>query len=340
MFDFAVSQNRKKALTGRMIASWITSCLIHLALLITMIENPQLMRLGTNRWIQALMVYTEPSTNQNWRVVTVLRTTPMQGPSAATLKKYMKDWSKEGSGGAPPIRVRWGNEKELNSAAPPKPVPVTKPVPGTQQPKPLPAMTAGQNAPAPDSGAASGTSPASAAVAPPPNTVFLPAPRPSEASPPPKKVTEASNTTAPAAIPDSRTNAASTTNQKPAEQGKQTARIFDDAQKAIHSEGNGLFDTKGFPLGDYANMVIERVKGNWLIPSNLRNSQGRTTVIFFIDKDGRPTDVRIITQSGNNSLDLAALSAVLGSNPFPPLPKGFPGDHVGAKFVFAYNEHQ
>ena len=111
-------------------------------------------------------------------------------------------------------------------------------------------------------------------------------------------------------------------------------------QQVIQSEGSGLFDTKGFPLGDYANIIIERVKGNWSIPSNLRNSQGRTTVIFYIDRNGRFSDARIVVSSGSSSLDYAALSAVIGSNPFPPLPKGFPGDHVGAKFVFSYNERQ
>ncbi len=77
-----------------------------------------------------------------------------------------------------------------------------------------------------------------------------------------------------------------------------------------------------------------------MIPSNLRNSQGRTTVIFYIDREGRFNNAHIVTSSGSSSLDLAALNAVIESNPFPPLPKGFPGDHVGAKFVFSYNERQ
>jgi protein TonB len=123
-------------------------------------------------------------------------------------------------------------------------------------------------------------------------------------------------------------------------QAKTETKVFEDQQKAIRTEGSGLFGTKGFPLGEYAHAIIERVKENWMIPSNLRNSQGRTTVIFYIDRDGRFTDARIITSSGSSSLDLAALNAVIESNPFPPLPRGFPGDRVGAKFVFSYNEHQ
>ena len=101
-----------------------------------------------------------------------------------------------------------------------------------------------------------------------------------------------------------------------------------------------MFDTKGFPLGEYAGIIIERIKGNWSIPSNLRHAQGHTTVIFYIDKNGQYTGLSIVGSSGSSSLDYAALSAIIGSNPFPPLPKGFPGEHVGAKFVFSYNERQ
>ena len=75
-------------------------------------------------------------------------------------------------------------------------------------------------------------------------------------------------------------------------------------------------------------------------PFKFRNSQGHTTVVFFIDKDGRYTDARIISSSGNYSLNMAALNAIINSNPFPPLPQGFPGDHVGVRYIFSYNEPQ
>jgi TonB family protein len=113
-----------------------------------------------------------------------------------------------------------------------------------------------------------------------------------------------------------------------------------DQQKGASLQGSTLFDTRGFPMQEYITLVQERVKENWLIPSNLRDSRGSTTVVFYIGKDGRTLDVHIDTTSGNRSLDLAALSAVWGSSPFPPLPSGFPADRVGARFVFAYNERQ
>jgi protein TonB len=165
-------------------------------------------------------------------------------------------------------------------------------------------------------------------------SVYLPAPDPGE-RPAPKKA-DPSNT--PAAIPDKVEPPAP---ERPAASKPQSVLTAQDEQKAIETEGSGLFGVpKGFPLGDYADIVIRKIKGNWYIPSNLRNSQGRTTVIFYIGKDGRYTGAHIVSSSGSTSLDLAALNAVLGSNPFPPLPQGFPGERVGAKFVFSYNERQ
>jgi protein TonB len=145
---------------------------------------------------------------------------------------------------------------------------------------------------------------------------------------------------APTAIPSAKPGADSTSLQRDRSGPEPAARIFENEQQALRSPEGGLFDTKGFPLGEYANLIIERIKGKWFIPSNLRNAQGHTTVVFFIDRDGRFTDARIVMSSGSNSLDLAALNAVMSSNPFPPLPKGFPGERVGAKFIFSYNEPQ
>ena len=149
----------------------------------------------------------------------------------------------------------------------------------------------------------------------------------------PKPKIEMANNKPPGKIPDS----IPTPSDLPAPPSD-AIKVFEDEQKAIRSSDSGFFDTEGFPLGDYTNLIVERIKGKWFIPSNLRNSKGNTTVIFYINRDGHFMNARITTSSGSNSLDLAALNAVIESNPFPPLPEGFPGDHVGAKFIFSYNE--
>jgi TonB family protein len=105
-------------------------------------------------------------------------------------------------------------------------------------------------------------------------------------------------------------------------------------------QGGIIFDNKGFNLDEFERLIEERIKGNWEIPSNLRDSRGSTTILFYITRDGRYSDAKIEVSSGNMSLDIAALYAVTRSNPFPPLPQGFPADRVGARFVFAYNERK
>ena len=114
--------------------------------------------------------------------------------------------------------------------------------------------------------------------------------------------------------------------------------MFENEQKAIRSSESGFFDTKGFPLGEYASLIVERIKAKWNIPSHLQSFQGHTTVLYYIDKNGRYENARIVTSSGSNSFDIAALMAVIESAPFPPLPQGFPGNHIGHKLVFRWNE--
>jgi TonB family protein len=273
-------------------------------------------------------------------------------PSAATLKKNLYGWNDPViPSKSPPVRVRLGDETEASKGDTKKPVPAVRPTLGTQEPKPLPDVQAASRTPSPDGAgegnaktgdesrtttpvAAGGESSTDKKV-----SVYLPPPDNTQPRQIPKKVAETAEKTEPAPNPTP-PNSTTDTGQRPPtpSPGKEQPKVFPDQKSALRTEGSGLFDTKGFPLGEYARAVIERIKGKWSIPSNLRQSQGRSTLIFFIEKDGTVSNLRIITSSGSQSLDLAALSAILDSKPLPPLPGGFPGEHVGAKFVFSYNE--
>jgi len=350
MFEFAISQQRTHPPTRRFFAALILSCLSHFVAILILIEYPQLMGPGLKAWLRRPIFFSASTTREPvWRSVAVLgKAGGMSMPSSETLKKNTYDWAahREGAPG-PPIRLKWNGEIADGSAQKDKSAPAVKPVMGTQEPK-TPAETAAESKPpeTPPAAAFQAAAPEGSAAANKGVTAYLPPPQANvEPRQIPKKPPENTAMVTPSAIPGSDkppagSGPASISKSPSSAQSKTpAAQVFENEQKAIRSEGTGLFDTKGFPLGDYASVIIERIKGNWYIPSNLRSSQGRTTVIFFIDKDGRFTDARIVASSGSNSLDLAALNAIIGSNPFPPLPKGFPGDHVGAKFVFSYNEH-
>jgi TonB family protein len=342
MFDFAISKQQKHPPSRRTVYSWILSCLAHLLAIELLIAFPSLLGPGIAHWFRASRLGREDNSEQIiWRTVTVLRSpTAMEAPSAGTLRANTYDWAKAAREAMkpPPIRVAWKNEPR----AVPPPAPKISPPPVS-----LPPGSAAGIAETAQSGTGSA---AGAAVSGPDSpvgpgrVVYLPAPAPDvEPRQVPKKVPAVASTPsaappppAPKVSPASETSTAAPVTQ----QAKAATQIFENKDQALKSEGTGFFDTSGFPLGQYATAVIEKVKGNWSIPSNLRNSRGRTTVVFFIGKDGRYTGAQIVKSSGITSLDLAALNAVLTSNPFPPLPPGFPGNQIGAKFVFAYNEQQ
>ncbi len=349
IFEFAISQQRRHPPSRRFFAALALSCLSHFVAVMILIEYPQLLGPGLRAWLRRPVFFapTAPRESQPYRMVTVLESgRGMRMPSAETLKKNMYDWEAHRAGAPnPPIRLKWSGELADNRKGVDKPLPALKPVPGTQEPKPSgegtdaatvsaqPAAAPGVSQPSVTAG--NGTADKGTANL----TQANPEPRTI-----PKKIPENAGMVAPTSIPGSikpgaESEAASLSKTPASSQAKAPQpQVFENEQKAIRSEGSGLFDTRGFAMGEYASAIIERIKGNWYIPSNLRKSQGRTTVVFFIDKDGRYTEARIIASSGSQSLDLAALNAIIGSNPFPPLPKGFPGDHVGAKFVFSYNE--
>lgn len=321
------------------------SLLSHLLAVLILIEFPQLLGSGLRSWLRRPVFFTTTVTREPaWRTVALLgKGGRMDLPPADVLKKNIYDWNAHREGApAPPIRLKWSGEVADHRKAVDNQGPVVKPVPGTQEPKTPPEVAASKPEEHPVNPPSAGTSPGESGAGK-GITVALPPPQsPAEPRQIPKKLPETVGMVSPSAIPGtdkSGAASASTGAPKPA-QAKPAAKVFENEQQAIRSEGSGLFGGQGFPLGEYAELISERIKGNWFIPSNLRKSQGRTTVVFFIEKDGRYSNAHIVSPSGSSSLDIAALNAIIGSDPFPPLPKGFPGDRVGAKFVFAYNERQ
>ena len=333
MFDFAISQTQRRRPGKRIFASWIVSCLAHFAILLLLIQFPQLLQGGMYHRYRAFPLISNilkprsADDSENWRTVAVLKDpSAMTAPSAATLKKYMYDWDRKESG-PPPIRLSWGDVEISRPDLPP--IPRIRQGEGTPDISLMPNEFAGTD---PSTAANAGGNFSGGLEAQSGGETGKKEPAYASSQKPLPEAELAANT-APKKIPDSIGQAP----EIPAAT-KEPIKVFENEQKAIRSPDSGFFDTKGFPLGEYTDIIVERIKGKWFIPSNLRNSRGNTTVIFYIDRDGQFMDAHIVTSSGSNSLDLAALNAVIESNPFPPLPEDFPGDHVGAKFIFSYNE--
>ena len=87
----------------------------------------------------------------------------------------------------------------------------------------------------------------------------------------------------------------------------------------------------------YVQAVNRRVSQNWYTQeADPRASEGkRVTLLFDIDRDGTPSNIRVETRSGSPSLDTSALRAVQRVEGFGPLPAG---DHVTVEFAFDYKQ--
>ncbi len=103
-----------------------------------------------------------------------------------------------------------------------------------------------------------------------------------------------------------------------------------------------LSDTQGVDFGPYLSRVLQAVKMNWynLIPEAARAPllmRGKVSIEFAILPDGKVAGMRIISPSGDVSLDRAAWGGITASNPFAPLPGQFHGPYLALRFHFYYN---
>ena len=117
-------------------------------------------------------------------------------------------------------------------------------------------------------------------------------------------------------------------------QGRNGAKALDQAEI--------LTDTMGVDFGPYLARITQIVRGNWMnaMPPSVYPpilKQGKLSIEFAILKDGKVSGMTLHTSSGDVALDRAAWASVTASNPFPPLPREFPGQVLGLRFYYFYN---
>jgi len=103
-----------------------------------------------------------------------------------------------------------------------------------------------------------------------------------------------------------------------------------------------LSDTQGVDFGPYLSRVLQAVRMNWynIIPEAARPpllERGKVSIEFAILPDGKVAGMKIISPSGDVSLDRAAWGGITASNPFSPLPTEFHGPYLALRFHFYYN---
>ncbi len=97
--------------------------------------------------------------------------------------------------------------------------------------------------------------------------------------------------------------------------------------------------TFGARFAYYVNIVNRKVAQNWFTQeADPRASEGkRVTIVFDINRDGIPSNIRVEGPSGSPSLDQSARRAVqrVQDEGFGPLPAG---DHITVDYAFDYRQ--
>lgn len=183
---------------------------------------------------------------------------------------------------------------------------------------------------------------------PPPKAAAEPPPRPTDilikAKIPPKKPAPVHTEAPPRPEPHATPSEAKPVKRPPppptpkAQTGETTATQLPQAvSQAKNGTATATVQDRAFGAryAYYLRLVSQKVSQNWVAgEADPRASQGKhVTLLFNIDRDGTPEDVRVETHSASPSLDQSALHAVQRIDSFGPLPAG---NKISIEFSFDY----
>ena len=104
-------------------------------------------------------------------------------------------------------------------------------------------------------------------------------------------------------------------------------------------ESSIQFDTKGVEFGPWLRRFVAQIKRNWFVPEAAMTLKGRVVITFNVHKDGRLTDLKIVSPSSVEGFNHSSFNALAASNPTYPLPPEYPDDKCFFTVMFFYNEN-
>lgn len=113
---------------------------------------------------------------------------------------------------------------------------------------------------------------------------------------------------------------------------------FDNPSGSGDSQGLIQFDSKGVDFGPWLRRFVAQVKRNWFVPQAAMIMKGHVVITFNIHRNGALTDIEVKQPSSIESFNLAAVNALMSSNPTQPLPPEYPSDSAFFTVTFLYNE--
>lgn len=99
------------------------------------------------------------------------------------------------------------------------------------------------------------------------------------------------------------------------------------------------FDTKGVEFGPWLRRFIAQIRRNWFIPESAMFQKGHVVITFYVGKDGRITELKVLRPSEVGAFNNSAYGALATSNPTYPLPPEYPDDRAFFTVTFYFNEN-
>jgi TonB family protein len=99
------------------------------------------------------------------------------------------------------------------------------------------------------------------------------------------------------------------------------------------------FDTKGVEFGPWLRRFIAQIRRNWFIPESAMFQKGHVVITFYVGKDGRITELKVLRPSDVGAFNNSAFGALAASNPTYPLPPEYPDDRAFFTVTFYFNEN-
>ena len=113
---------------------------------------------------------------------------------------------------------------------------------------------------------------------------------------------------------------------------------YDNQQGGQSDYGPDIqFDSKGVEFGPWLRRFIAQIKRNWYVPQNAMLMSGKVVIQFYVSKDGRLTELKIVGPSQFEAYNISSFNALKNSNPTQPLPPEYPDDRAFFTITFHYD---
>jgi protein TonB len=119
---------------------------------------------------------------------------------------------------------------------------------------------------------------------------------------------------------------------------KETIEKYAQKKTAKEREKGLTFDAPELLHRGYMRMLKDKIESIWRYPEEAvrRGVSGDLYITFYIQRDGKLGEVKLVRTSGFRELDEAAMRALRDAEPFWPLPEDWKEDTLEIKGHFIY----